>query len=210
MNDGRLLPFLALAGLLAAKAATGSRGIVRRSRSLLAPFNAGRAASSLEIYLDSSGSMPSSGVEFACELAREVIAIGGRVRGVVWSSGPSLIQREWLEDPRQAEAFFSQRLIGGSDDGWLVDLHQLMQDPPPDLGTARVLITDSDLIRMADKKMLTILGEASKKSTGSVPSLGRGMIVVVLGQVYNHSEFDQVKSKLQDIGVSTTWLPMRS
>jgi hypothetical protein len=38
MTDGRLLPFLALAGLLAAKTTTGSRGVVRRGREKTGPL----------------------------------------------------------------------------------------------------------------------------------------------------------------------------
>lgn len=101
----------------------------------------------VEIYLDTSGSMPDPSTALNCmTLAAQVLAAsalrrGGIVRGVVYSSGQPLLS-EWLYDEEPARLFFLNYAGGGTDYPFAL-LRRLAQERGEVL---RVIVSDSDFL----------------------------------------------------------------
>jgi len=105
---------------------------------------------SLEIWVDTSGSMPDPRVQLnaftvaALVLAAACIRQGGRVRGVIWSARNPIIMREWMRTEEAARRFFLQR-IGGGTEFPIREFVELSRDRGPAWGAIRAIISDSDL-----------------------------------------------------------------
>lgn len=132
----------------------------------------------LEIYLDTSGSMPSphSGLN-AMTLAAQVLATlairrGSQVRGVVYSAGP-FRQSEWMRSEAVARNFFYHYIGGGTDFpfGACLELARGARD------VVRVVISDSDFTynltnHLKPLKSLKSEPAKSKKNAPPRPSVG--------------------------------------
>ncbi len=101
----------------------------------------------VEIYLDTSGSMPDPQNALNCmTLAAQVLAASalrrnGIVRGVVYSSGKPLLS-EWLYDEEKARLFFLHYAGGGTDYPFAL-LRRLARERGEVL---RVIVSDSDFL----------------------------------------------------------------
>jgi len=99
----------------------------------------------VEIYLDTSGSMPDpSRALNAMTLAAQILAASairkqGLVRGIVYSSGKPLLS-DWLRDEEQARLFLLHYAGGGTDYPFAL-LRKLSAERPDAI---RVVISDSD------------------------------------------------------------------
>lgn len=120
----------------------------------------------LEIYLDTSGSMPKPEQELnAMTLAAQVLAAsalrkGATVRGIVYSSDNPLVS-PWMYDEETARDFFLHYIGGGT---WFpVEEMERMASERPD--ALRVIISDSDfLANMRTKDSLKRLAHAMSRS----------------------------------------------
>ena len=117
------------------------------------PIDPARTIPSVEIYLDTSGSMPNPlhSPPEACPMtvAALVVALSclrakGRVRGVIWSSGRPCIARTWMRDEELVLKFFLQA-IGGGTDFPFDTFEDLSAEAGPARGAIRVIVSDSDL-----------------------------------------------------------------
>ena len=101
----------------------------------------------VEIYLDTSGSMPNPATALnAMTLAAQILAASalrkqGVVRGVVYSSGRPLVS-DWMYDEERARLFLLQYAGGGTDYPFNV-LKASARDRPD---VVRVIISDSDFL----------------------------------------------------------------
>lgn len=101
-----------------------------------------------EIYLDTSGSMPSP-VEnvnamtlAALVLATYAVRKGGRVYGVVYSSGTPIISEGWMLEEEKVQGFFLNYFGGGTD----YPFSLLKKRSETCKGAYRVIISDSDFL----------------------------------------------------------------
>lgn len=101
----------------------------------------------VEIYLDTSGSMPNPAQSLnTMTLAAQILAAsalrkGGKVRGIVYSSGPPLVS-SWMSDEETARRFLLNYAGGGTEYpfGVLKAFAQERDD------VMRVIISDSDFL----------------------------------------------------------------
>lgn len=119
---------------------------VRRDREAEPQRDAGRGPASVEIWLDTSGSMPdpTCGLN-AMTLAAQVLAAAavrkqGRVRALVWASGPVLMS-DWLYDETTARDFLLHYHGGGTDFPFALLQERVTAEPD----VLRFLISDTDL-----------------------------------------------------------------
>ncbi|MBU8895667.1 hypothetical protein DRW03_20250 [Corallococcus sp. H22C18031201] len=120
----------------------------------------------LELYLDTSGSMPNPQTQLnAMTLAAQVLSASalrkqGRVRAVVYSDGPPL-ESGWMYSEDTAREFLLQ-FIGGGTQFPIERLTESAQQTPDVL---RVLISDSDFLsNMSAPGALKQLVEATRRS----------------------------------------------
>ncbi|MDP6945976.1 MAG: hypothetical protein QF464_17630, partial [Myxococcota bacterium] len=101
----------------------------------------------IEIYLDTSGSMPDPQRRTnAMSLAAQILATattrqGGRVRGIIYSSGPPHCS-DWIANEAQACAFF-MNYSGGGTDYPFKHLNGSCKKWP---GALRVILSDQDFL----------------------------------------------------------------
>lgn len=101
----------------------------------------------LEIYLDTSGSMPNperalNTMTLAAQvLSASALRKNGLVRGIVYSSGPPKVS-EWMRDEGKAREFLLHYVGGGTD--FPFDLLREHVEERPD--AIRVIVSDSDFL----------------------------------------------------------------
>ncbi|MFN8390191.1 MAG: hypothetical protein U0136_07880 [Bdellovibrionota bacterium] len=133
-----------------------------------------------ETYLDTSGSMPNPVAAVnvmtlaALVLSTYAVRKGGRVHGVVYSSGPPIIAKDWMLEESVVQTFFLNYFGGGTDFPFSI-LKQRAQEYP---GAHRIIISDSDLISNLNSvrigkgsqapAMLKLLSEAADRSRSLV------------------------------------------
>lgn len=111
------------------------------------PSGDGTSLPAVEIYLDTSASMPSPAAAVnAMTLAAQILSAaairkGGRVKGVVYSAGPPLVS-EWMQDEETARSFLLHFMGGGTDYPFAL-LRQSCADRPD---ATRVIVSDSDFL----------------------------------------------------------------
>ncbi|RKG75323.1 hypothetical protein D7W79_20650 [Corallococcus exercitus] len=117
----------------------------------------------LEIYLDTSGSMPNPEQQLnAMTLAAQVLSAsalrkGATVRGIIYSADKPIVS-PWMYDEETARDFFLHYIGGGT---WFpVELMEELSQERPDV--LRVVISDSDFL-------------ANMRQEGALPRLMRGM-----------------------------------
>lgn len=104
----------------------------------------------VEIYLDTSGSMPDPSAALnSMTLAAQILAASatrkkGTVRGIVYSSGPPLVS-DWMYDEETARRFLLHYVGGGTD--YPFDLLKKFAKERSDV--IRVIISDSDFLSNA-------------------------------------------------------------
>jgi hypothetical protein len=101
----------------------------------------------VEIYLDTSGSMPNPQAQLnVMTLAAQILCAsclrkGGKVRGAIYSSGP-VMTCDWLYDEERARRFFLHYVGGGTD--YPFKLLRKWSEETRDV--IRVIISDSDFL----------------------------------------------------------------
>jgi len=111
------------------------------------PAPGAQAFPAVEIYLDTSGSMPDpSRALNAMTLAAQILAASalrkqGSVRAVVYSSGKPLVS-EWMYDEERARLFLLQYAGGGTDYPFAV----LKASARDRIDVVRVIVSDSDFL----------------------------------------------------------------
>jgi hypothetical protein len=101
----------------------------------------------LEIYLDTSGSMPDPQYRLnAMTLAAQILSAsairrGGSVRGIIYSSGPHAVS-DWMRDEEAARRFLLGYVGGGTD--YPFDLLRESAEERDD--AIRVVVSDSDFL----------------------------------------------------------------
>lgn len=111
------------------------------------PHGEGTGLPAVEIYLDTSGSMPSPlGAVNAMTLAAQILSAaairkGGKVRGVVYSSGPPLVS-DWMQHEDTARDFLLNYAGGGTDFPFPL-LRRHVQERAD---AARVIVSDGDFL----------------------------------------------------------------
>ena len=124
-------------------------GVMPLRRELLPedPVAVGVGVPAVEIYLDTSGSMPNPASALnAMTLASQILSAaairkGGKVRAVVYSSGTPLVS-DWMQDEDTARDFLLHYVGGGTDYPFAV-LKQLAGERDD---VIRVVISDSDFL----------------------------------------------------------------
>ncbi|MCC6464879.1 MAG: hypothetical protein IT463_06010 [Planctomycetes bacterium] len=112
-----------------------------------APRQQGRYAPPLEIYLDTSGSMPAPGAAMnAMTLAAQILSMaairaGSKVRGVVYSAGPYRAGK-WLADEELSRRWLLHYVGGGTEFPFKELVHSATVWP----GVLRVIISDTDFL----------------------------------------------------------------
>lgn len=107
----------------------------------------------VEIYLDTSGSMPDPSQALnTMTLAAQILAAsalrkGGKVRGVVYSYGPPLVS-SWMSDEETARRFLLHYAGGGTD--YPFDVLKAFAKERDDV--IRVIISDSDFLSNVQQK----------------------------------------------------------
>lgn len=102
---------------------------------------------SIELYLDTSGSMPNpitrtNAMTLAAQvLSASAIRKGGRTRGIVYSSGAPLVS-EWMYDEEAARDFLLRYAGGGTD----YPVGELLKSSERWPDAIRVVISDSDYL----------------------------------------------------------------
>jgi hypothetical protein len=105
------------------------------------------AVPAIEIYLDTSGSMPSPDERLnAMTLAAQILSAaairkGGKVRGIIYSWGPPKIS-DWMTDEETARVFLLNHSGGGTDYPFKL-LRRLSQERSDAI---RVVISDGDFL----------------------------------------------------------------
>lgn len=100
----------------------------------------------MEIYLDTSGSMPNPANQHnAMTLAAQILSAstiraGGAVRGVIYSANTTPIQSGWMRDEGEARRFFLGYIGGGTDYPFPV----LKKSCEERRDAIRIVISDSD------------------------------------------------------------------
>lgn len=111
------------------------------------PLPSEQGLPSVEIYLDTSGSMPDPSTALnAMTLAAQILSASalrknGRVRAVIYSSGP-VKSSPWMYDEETARRFLLQYAGGGTDFPFAL-LHKKAEEAPDVL---RVIVSDSDFL----------------------------------------------------------------
>lgn len=106
-----------------------------------------RGVPSIEIYLDTSGSMPDpqravNAMTLAAQiLATATIRQGGLVRAIVYSSGPPLVS-DWMRNEEIARDFLLNYSGGGTDYPFALLAASVAEKPD----AVRVVVTDSDFL----------------------------------------------------------------
>lgn len=132
--------------------------------------NSESGPASLEIYLDTSGSMPAPSRQFnAMTLAAQILSTTairseGRVRAVIYSDGDPMVS-EWMYDEVTARRFLMHYAGGGTH--FPFDVLQRRADEEP--GSIRVVISDSGFIMdlRRDDGPETLI-EAARRSEAAV------------------------------------------
>ncbi len=139
---------------------------LRRELEPDAPPDPAQEAPWLEIYLDTSGSMPSPFVAVntmtlaAQVLSAAAIRAGSRVRGVVYSAGPYLAT-PWMYEEETARRQLLHYVGGGTD--FPFDAFTTFAQEKP--GAIRVIISDSDFLHnVAQRGRMAKLVEGSEHS----------------------------------------------
>lgn len=120
---------------------------LRRELEPDAPPDPTREAPWLEVYLDTSGSMPSpfmavNTMTLAAQvLSAAAIRAGSRVRGVVYSAGPFMVT-PWLLDEETARRKLLHYVGGGTDFPFAAFVKHAKEKPQ----AIRVIISDSDFL----------------------------------------------------------------
>ena len=143
-------------------------------------------ATAVEIWLDTSGSMPSPLHGYnAMTLAAQVLAAasirkGGRVRAFVWSAGP-VLQSGWLYDEDAARDFLLQHIGSGTEFPFDLFLSRVRAEPQ----VMRVIISDSDLVWCCgrERRAADILNEAATRSRRLVFLLHSGSADPILARI---------------------------
>jgi len=130
-----------------ARAGLGAALPLRRSLEAEEPSPGARRFPAVEIYLDTSGSMPNPASALnAMTLAAQILAASalrrqGVVRGVVYSSGKPLVS-DWMYDEERARLFLLQYAGGGTQFPFGV-LRASARDRDD---VVRVIVSDSDFL----------------------------------------------------------------
>lgn len=132
---------------LLARGALGPAQPLRRELEPEEPSPTECAFPAVEIYLDTSGSMPNPATALnAMTLAAQILSASalrklGVVRGVVYSSGPPLVS-DWMYDEETARLFLLRYAGGGTDYPF-----DVLKASARDRGdVVRVIISDSDFL----------------------------------------------------------------
>jgi hypothetical protein len=132
---------------LVARGPLGPAQPLRRDLEPEEPAPGTQAFPAVEVYLDTSGSMPDpSRAENAMTLAAQILAASalrkqGVVRGIVYSSGKPLVS-DWMYDEERARLFLLQYAGGGTD--YPFDVLEASARERSDV--VRVVISDSDFL----------------------------------------------------------------
>ena len=132
---------------LLARGPLGPAQPLRRDLAPEEPSPGAQAFPAVEIYLDTSGSMPDpSRALNAMTLAAQVLAASalrkqGVVRGIVYSSGTPLVS-DWMYDEERARLFLLQYAGGGTD----YPFNVLKASARDRSDVVRVIISDSDFL----------------------------------------------------------------
>jgi hypothetical protein len=132
---------------LLARGPLGPASPLRRDLEPEEPSPASRSFPAVEIYLDTSGSMPDPSRSLnAMTLAAQILAASalrkqGIVRGIVYSSGKPLVS-DWMYDEERARLFLLQYAGGGTD--YPFDVLKASARDRSDV--VRVIISDSDFL----------------------------------------------------------------
>jgi hypothetical protein len=111
------------------------------------PAPTGQDFPAVEIYLDTSGSMPDPSTKLnAMTLAAQILAASalrkrGVVRGIVYSSGPPLVSK-WMYDEETARRFLLHYVGGGTDYPFGI----LRKSAEERNDVIRVIVSDSDFL----------------------------------------------------------------
>lgn len=132
-------------------------------------------ATDLEIYLDTSGSMPDPVQGFnAMTLAAQILSAAairgeGRVRAAVYSSGSPMLS-EWMYDERTARRYLLHYSGGGTT--FPFDVLRRWSNERRD--AVRVVITDRDFLDNAENHngSTSVLAQAAERSNPFVAMLG--------------------------------------
>lgn len=183
---------------------------------------------SVEIYLDTSGSMknplaPGTHPKdcpmtmAALIIALSCLRVKGRVRGVVWSSGPACIARTWMREEERVLKFLLQSQQGGTNFPF-DDLASLSKERGPAQGAIRVIVSDSDLtwpsnwgtgsniepeslriVREAAKRserIVLILANVSRETAKALEAMSPGKIMVAV--VQGHEGLPKIAASVAD------------
>ncbi len=132
---------------LVAHGALGPASPLRRELDLEEPSPVARTFPAVEIYLDTSGSMPDPATALnAMTLAAQILAASalrkqGVVRGIVYSSGKPLVS-DWMYDEERARRFLLHYAGGGTDYPFEV----LKASARERSDVVRVIVSDSDFL----------------------------------------------------------------
>jgi len=132
---------------LVAHAALGPASPLRRELEPEEPSPVSRTFPAVEIYLDTSGSMPDPATALnAMTLAAQILAASalrkqGVVRGIVYSSGKPLVS-DWIYDEERARRFLLHYAGGGTEYPFEV----LKASARERSDVVRVIVSDSDFL----------------------------------------------------------------
>jgi hypothetical protein len=150
-----------------ARGPLGAASPLRRDLEPEEPSPGARAFPAVEIYLDTSGSMPNPARSLnAMTLAAQILAASalrkqGVVRAVVYSSGPPLVS-DWMYDEERARLFLLQYAGGGTEYPFRV----LQASARDRSDVVRVIVSDSDFLsNVQGKGAMDALRFAVDKST---------------------------------------------
>ncbi|MCE9668808.1 M48 family metalloprotease [Myxococcus stipitatus] len=139
---------------------------LRRELEADAPPPSELGVPAVELYLDTSGSMPDPEHQLnSMTLAAQVLAASAlrkkaTVRGIVYSSGKPFVS-PWMYDEERARDFLLHYIGGGTD--YPFDLLAELSRERPD--ALRVIISDSDfLANVSEPAHLRLLVEATRRS----------------------------------------------
>lgn len=196
-----------------ARGALAAAGPLRRDLEPEQPSPEARVFPAVEIYLDTSGSMPDPARALnAMTLAAQILAASalrkqGVVRGIVYSSGKPLVS-DWMYDEERARRFLLHYAGGGTDYPFEV----LRASARERSDVVRVIVSDSDFLSNVqgagamdalrfgvDKSQLLVAFLAVQ------PDWARGPLGPVLGSprfrlvtVTSHSDFAHAAASLAE------------